>query len=111
VPRLAVIAGVLALSLSGCGAPGTTAERAALDSERGRLLYENACIQCHTTQAHWRDKRIVKDWDGLLAQVTRWQAIAGQSWREAEIRDTAAHLNRTFYRLPCSVPGCAGPAG
>jgi mono/diheme cytochrome c family protein len=86
--------------LGACARPAEETQMAPIDANRGRLLYENACVACHTTQAHWRDKSIVTDWHGLLGQVSRWQAIARQDWTEAEIRDVAAYLNQRFYRLP-----------
>jgi mono/diheme cytochrome c family protein len=86
-------------------------ERTAFDVERGRLLYENACGACHTTQPHWRERRLVNDWNGLVQQVTRWQGIAGQNWSRPEIGDVSAYLNQRFYRLRCDAPGCAGPPG
>lgn len=89
---------VLLLAAGGCShAP---AEVAGANAERGRLLYENACSACHTTQAHWREKRLVQSWDGLVAQVQRWQAVAGQNWSPAEVDDVATFLNERFYRLP-----------
>ena len=67
--------------------------------DRGRLLYETHCIACHTTQMHWRDKRVVQDWASLLGQVGAWQARAKLGWNEADIRAVAEHLNATIYRL------------
>jgi hypothetical protein len=81
----------------------------AADVQRGRLLYETHCIACHTTQAHWRDKHIVKSWADLLYQVTRMQKNAGQDWSSTEISDVAAYLNEIFYQMPCPAPGCQGP--
>ena len=82
-----------------------TAERrkvaaAGPDVQRGRLLYETHCIACHTAQAHWRDKHIVRSWTDLLYQVSRWQKNAGQDWSSEEINDVAAYLNETFYKMP-----------
>jgi cytochrome c2 len=94
---LAMAAAVL---LGACARPAQETPMAPVDASHGRLLYENACVACHTTQAHWRNKSIVTDWPSLVGQVTRWQAIAGQSWNEDEIRDVAAYLNQRFYRLP-----------
>jgi mono/diheme cytochrome c family protein len=82
---------------------------AAADVQRGRLLYETHCIACHTTQAHWRDKHIVKSWGDLLYQVARMQKNAGQDWNSAEIGDVAAYLNEQFYKMPCPTQGCEGP--
>lgn len=81
------------------------------DAARGRLLYENACVACHTTQAHWRENSVVQSWDGLLYQINRWQDVAGQGWVETDIRDVGAWLNREFYRLPCPGKGCGAPTG
>ena len=80
------------------------------DAGRGRLLYETACAACHTTQAHWRDKRVVRSWGDLVFQVTRWQQVAGQSWSADEVADVAAYLNERFYGLPGPTPGCLGPS-
>ena len=94
------------LALAACSAPPPQpvapqpVATAGPDAKRGELLYETACIQCHTTQAHWRDKRLVRDWPGLLHQVNRWQAVAGQNWHAEEIEDVAEYLNQRFYKLP-----------
>jgi mono/diheme cytochrome c family protein len=76
------------------------------DVQRGRLLYETHCIACHTTQAHWRDKHVVRSWADLLYQVTRMQNNAGQEWSMTEITDVAAYLNDLFYKMPCPAAVC-----
>ncbi len=50
------------------------------ESTRGELLYSTHCIACHDDQVHWRDKKIAKDWNGLKAQVRRWQGVQGLVW-------------------------------
>ncbi len=97
---------VTLLVLAGC-APRMTVVEAASEN-RGRLLYDTACVACHTTQAHWRGKSVVHSWSDLVYQVTRWQQNAGQQWTPEEIVDVAAYLNGEFYRLPCPVTGCGG---
>ena len=82
---------------------------ATADVQRGRLLYETHCVACHTTQAHWRDKHIVRSWADLLYQVARMERNAGQDWSSAEIGDVAAYLNEQFYKMPCPTQGCEGP--
>ena len=82
---------------------------ASADVQRGRLLYETHCVACHTTQAHWRDKHIVKSWADLLYQVARMQKNAGQDWSSAEIGDVAAYLNEQFYKMQCPKQGCESP--
>ena len=101
--RSRAVPAVLTLVLAGCGAAPQAPEKAlAPDAQRGRLLYDTACVQCHTTQAHWREKRLVRTWPDLVHQVMRWQTLAGQNWRTEDVEDVAAYLNQEFYRLPGS---------
>jgi mono/diheme cytochrome c family protein len=69
-------------------------------ASRGRLLYETHCIACHTTQMHWRDNKLARDWAGLKAWVGRWQADLGLGWNEQDVVDVARHLNELYYRHP-----------
>jgi cytochrome c len=98
---LAVVCSVVVLGAGGAAA-------LAADASHGRLLYENQCAACHSSQAHWRDARVVRTWDDLVAQVKRWQANAGASWSGEDIQDVAAYLNDTYYKLPCPSDGCGG---
>lgn len=68
--------------------------------DRGRLLYETHCIECHTTQMHWRAQRSASDWTRLQAQVSRWQASLQLQWTPGEIDAVAGYLNETIYRHP-----------
>jgi len=109
--RLSLQACTLAI-LAGCGAlsnPGSS-ERSRADMMRGGELYRTHCRDCHTAQVHWRNQRLVRSWDDLRYQVTRWQKIAGQNWSREDADDVAAYLNRTFYEVPCPLPGCGGPS-
>lgn len=69
-------------------------------ADRGRLLYENHCIECHSTQVHWRDQRLARDWYTLEIQVRRFQALARLDWSEEDIRAVSQHLNDTIYGFP-----------
>jgi mono/diheme cytochrome c family protein len=64
---------------------------------RGLLLYSTHCNACHTTQVHWREQKLVTDWDSLVAEVRRWQYISGLGWSEDDVEDVAYHLDRLFY--------------
>lgn len=96
--------------LAACSTGAPEASGPMADAARGQLLYDTACAACHTTQAHWREKRVVRSWGDLVYQVTRWQQAAGQSWSADQVADVAAYLNRRFYGLPCPTPGCLGPS-
>jgi len=69
---------------------------------RGELLYTTHCVACHTTQVHWRDQNVATDWQGLKAQVRRWQQSAGLQWSEADVVEVARYLNDTIYHHPQS---------
>ncbi|MBC5783256.1 cytochrome c [Ramlibacter sp. USB13] len=78
----------------------TSAHAQDTSATRGRLLYGNHCVECHTQQMHWRDQRLARDWDTLLGQVRRFQGIAGLNWAEDDVQAVARYLNETIYRFP-----------
>lgn len=73
---------------------------AAQAQSRGELLYSTHCIACHTTQMHWRDKKMATNWASLTFQVRRWQEASGLGWSESDIQDVARYLNESIYRYP-----------
>lgn len=81
-------------------AASTAQAQDATPRARGELLYSTFCVACHTTQMHWRDKKIARDLPGLREQVRRWQTNAGQNWEAADIEAVVNHLNRTYYKFP-----------
>jgi mono/diheme cytochrome c family protein len=66
---------------------------------RGELLYSTYCIGCHTTQVHWRDKKLATDWTSLKNQVRRWQSNTGLGLGEDDVAAIARYLNRLYYRF------------
>jgi len=66
---------------------------------RGELLYSTHCNTCHTSQVHWREQKLVTDWNSLVNQVRRWQSISGLSWREEEISAVAHYLDAVYYQF------------
>ncbi len=83
---------------------------AALAQSRGELLYTTHCIACHTTQMHWRDNRLATHWNGIAAQVRRWQGTALLDWSESDILEVTRYLNETIYRFP-PPPDTVGSLG
>lgn len=69
------------------------------DSARGELLYKTHCIACHTTEVHWRDRRVAKDWPSLLSEVRLWQKTSNLNWREADIVEVTHYLNAQHYHF------------
>lgn len=70
---------------------------AAMAQSRGERLYTTRCAACHTTQVHWRDRRLATDWNSLQAQVTRWQATGRLGWSQEDIVAVTQYLNESFY--------------
>ncbi len=68
--------------------------------ERGRLLYANHCVECHSREIHWRDQRRATDWGSLRGQVRRWQGEVRLGWSDEDIEAVTRHLNDTVYRFP-----------
>lgn len=81
------------LIIVGAAAPTARAE------SRGELLYSAHCVACHTTQVHWRDKKLATNWPSLQAQVQRWQGVAKLKWNDADILDVTRFLNESFYHF------------
>ncbi|MEO6958919.1 MAG: cytochrome C [Burkholderiaceae bacterium] len=71
-------------------------------ASRGELLYSTHCIACHSTQVHWRDKKLVTDQDSLQAEVRRWQKISRLGWDDNDIEEVAQYLNARYYHYPAS---------
>jgi len=91
----------LAIALLGAGAlavvPGWGAEMPNL--ERGRALYENHCIVCHTAKVHRRVPPLPLGIDDLRYIVTLWASQQGVRWSAEDIEDVVHYLNRTHYRF------------
>ncbi|MCL4801744.1 MAG: hypothetical protein KJ025_19290 [Burkholderiales bacterium] len=85
-----------------------SAPAAAGDPDRGRMLYETRCVECHDVTVHRREARKAQTFEGILAQVGRWNATLGGAWTAAEIEDVAVYLNWRYYRHPCPESVC-GP--
>jgi mono/diheme cytochrome c family protein len=90
---------LIILLAAGC-ASKPAAELPVRDTDRGQALYQSACSACHTEQAHWREKRLVRDWQGLLHQVTRWQQLVGRNWSPDEVKEVTEYLNQRYYHFP-----------
>ena len=65
----------------------------------GEQLYSAHCGGCHSTQVHWRSRRIARNWPDLVAQVKRWEYNIGLEWSDAEIVAVARYLNLRYYHF------------
>ena len=87
----------------------TASNASAQANDRGDLLYSTHCKGCHSEQMHWRDNRRARDWDTLVAEVRRWQAVQDLKWDTGDVEQVARYLNRLIYHFP--VPEGQARAG
>jgi len=80
------------------GAPGAWGAELP-DLERGRALYENHCVVCHTPKVHRRVPPLPLHTDDLRYIVTLWASQQGLTWGRSEIEDVVHYLDRTHYRF------------
>lgn len=69
------------------------------DVERGRALYENHCVVCHTPKVHRRVPSVPLGTDDLRFIVTLWASQQGLTWSREDIEDVVFYLDRVHYRF------------
>jgi hypothetical protein len=103
--RIRTVLACLAASCAALAAmAGAFAAAVHVDTDEAAALYETHCRSCHTEQVHWRDHKLVTDWESLVRQVDRWQRNLGLGWSEADVRVVAHYLNLRYYRFAPSPP-------
>jgi len=80
------------------------------DETNGELIYSTYCIACHTSQVHWREKRLATDWTSLKFQVSRWQANVGLGLGDDDVAAVAKYLNGLYYHFPATDTKQSGEA-
>ena len=68
-------------------------------ADRGRLLYENHCIGCHTPDIHRRPSRIPVNASELREIVNGWQQQQNLRWSAQDLEDVVQFLRETRYRI------------
>lgn len=78
----------------------------AADIERGRVLHQENCIQCHASMyggdgstIYVREDRRIDSMDALRMQVKRCKNSLGLPWPEDQTDDLIAYLNSAFYHF------------
>jgi mono/diheme cytochrome c family protein len=72
---------------------------ASADPQRGEMLYQNHCSECHIDTVHFREQRKAETLDNLRTWVIRWETELGLGWAGSDIDDVTKYLNRRFYRF------------
>jgi cytochrome c peroxidase len=76
------------------------------DEAAGKALHEKNCTSCHASSyggdgsaIYTREYRKINTSKGLVAQVRACNTNLGLKWFEDEELNTAAYLNRTYYKF------------
>ncbi len=79
----------------------------AADTERGKSLHDDNCVECHVsivggdgTGIYTRPDRRIESLPALRSQVQRCKNSMGVSWPEDQIDDVVAYLNKLYYQFP-----------
>ena len=78
----------------------------AADPDRGRALYESACIGCHGQSVHARARTNVRTCAELRAMVARFGNMQGYNWDADDLDDVTAWLNLRYYGFPMPQGRC-----
>lgn len=80
---------------------GSVPAALAQDADRGRLLYETHCLDCHYERIHRRapERSTVKSLIALRQEVARRAALVPRRFSTDELDDIAEYLNRSHYRF------------
>ena len=71
----------------------------AADLDRGKLLYENHCTDCHTSVVHVRENRRANSISEIVWQITRWERLLQLDWSYQEVADVLHYLNTNYYQF------------
>lgn len=66
-----------------------------------QTMHDTYCIMCHDTRVYTRDKRIARDYEGLRAEVNRWQSNMSLNWSGDEVDTVATWLAKRYYGFDC----------
>ena len=83
---------------AGMSLPARSAE--VPDAGRGRLLYENHCVVCHTSKVHGRIPALVIDRGELRLIVSAWAKGQNLRWSDDDVDDVVEYLDTAYYRMP-----------
>ena len=72
---------------------------AEIQTSRGQLLYENHCLECHTSVVHIRNNRKAVTLTEVRNFVIRWSHELRLPWQEEEIDDVVRYLDQQYYKL------------
>lgn len=71
----------------------------AADAVRGKALYENHCIGCHTDSVHKREKLKATNRAEVEKFVERWQKEMQLKWSNEDRADVTEYVATKYYKF------------
>ena len=79
--------------------PAASRGQDAPNLERGRALYENHCVVCHTSKVHRRVPQLPLELEELRTIVLMWVRSERLDWSSEDVEDVVHYLNRAHYQF------------
>jgi hypothetical protein len=70
------------------------------ETDRGKLLYENHCIFCHSQSVHDKSNTKVHSYKDIRHWVMHWSKHLKLEWNNDDLNTVTDYLNREFYHFP-----------
>ena len=103
MPRFSTLVATILVAMLPAAAP-------AADPDRGRELYDGACVGCHGRSVHARARKSVRSCAELRATVARFATLQGRNWDADDLDDVSTWLNLRYYGFPSQDERCLASA-
>lgn len=70
-----------------------------LQADKGKILFEDKCTRCHSTELFTREDRSVKNLEVLKTRVKVCSIAAEAEWADDKISIVVDYLNKNFYKF------------
>lgn len=68
-------------------------------ADQGKVLYNENCTKCHSSEVFTREDRGIKNFDALKTRVKQCTGAAEVKWTPEQIQVVADYLNKGFYKF------------
>ena len=68
-------------------------------TDRGQLLYENHCKECHNDSVHNRNHSKAQSVEDIQQWVLRWSKNLKLDWKKQDVDMVSDYLNQRFYHF------------
>ncbi len=94
---------IVAALILGVAAPSGNAQSV---TDRGKMLYELRCGDCHNSSLHQRSRPVARNYEDVRAWVRHWSGVEGMGWEKQDVDAVTQYLNERFYKYLCPGDTC-----